>query len=155
MNCLPLRPSYLRIQQFNYSRESWHFQFKFPTLARQDFTVPFPWIAREGDVEASNWSAQKKLHSFQAQGRGQGWKLCIALTPSIAAMALALTRYSDYRHHWQGILDCRKVKGSPGLMDNYFIIHTGKSWKPSKKKASWLSKVTLLLISNKYVFFLQ
>ena len=94
VNCLPLRPSYLRIQQFNYSRESWHFQFKFPTLARQDSTVPFPWVAREGDVEASNWSAQKKLHCFQARGRGQGWKLCIALTPLIAAMALALTRYS-------------------------------------------------------------
>ena len=72
-----------------------------------------------------------KLHCFQAQGRGQGWKLCIALTPLIAAMALALTRYSDYRHHWQGILDSRKVtiSGSPGLVDNYFIIHTGKSWK--------------------------
>ena len=77
-----------------------------------------------------------KLHCFQAQGRGQGWKLCIALTPLIAAMALVLTRYSDYRHHWQGILDRRKVtsSGSPGLMDNYFIIHTGKSWKLSKKK---------------------
>ncbi|XP_058973433.2 phospholipid phosphatase 5 [Pocillopora verrucosa] len=45
-----------------------------------------------------------KLHCFQAQGRGQGWKLCIALTPLIAAMALALTRYSDYRHHWQDIM---------------------------------------------------
>ncbi|PFX32586.1 Phosphatidate phosphatase PPAPDC1A [Stylophora pistillata] len=45
-----------------------------------------------------------KLHCFQAQGRGQGWKLCIALAPVIVAMALALTRYSDYRHHWQDIM---------------------------------------------------
>lgn len=43
-----------------------------------------------------------KLHCFQAQGRGQGWKLCVALTPLITASALTLTRYSDYRHHWQG-----------------------------------------------------
>jgi len=44
-----------------------------------------------------------KLHCFQAQGRGQGWKLCVALTPLIAATAITLTRYSDYRHHWQDI----------------------------------------------------
>ena len=43
-----------------------------------------------------------KLHCFQAQGRGQGWKLCVALVPVTCALALALTRYSDYRHHWQG-----------------------------------------------------
>lgn len=43
-----------------------------------------------------------KLHCFQAQGRGQGWKLCVALAPVIIATALTLTRYSDYRHHWQG-----------------------------------------------------
>ena len=48
-----------------------------------------------------------KLHCFQAQGRGQGWKLCVALIPVTCALAIALTRYSDYRHHWQGILlDC-------------------------------------------------
>ena len=45
-----------------------------------------------------------KLHCFQAQGRGQGWKLCVALIPVTCALALALTRYSDYRHHWQGLL---------------------------------------------------
>ncbi|KAJ7392519.1 Phosphatidate phosphatase ppapdc1b [Desmophyllum pertusum] len=44
-----------------------------------------------------------KLHCFQAQGRGQGWKLCVALTPVIIATAMTLTRYSDYRHHWQDI----------------------------------------------------
>ncbi|CAH3186754.1 unnamed protein product [Porites evermanni] len=44
-----------------------------------------------------------KLHCFQAQGRGQGWKLCVALVPVTCALALALTRYSDYRHHWQDI----------------------------------------------------
>ncbi|XP_074614807.1 phospholipid phosphatase 4-like isoform X3 [Acropora palmata] len=45
-----------------------------------------------------------KLHCFQTQGRSQGWKLCAALAPVACALALALTRYSDYRHHWQGTL---------------------------------------------------
>lgn len=44
-----------------------------------------------------------KLHCFQSQGRGQGWKLCVALVPVACALAVALTRYSDYRHHWQDI----------------------------------------------------
>lgn len=45
-----------------------------------------------------------KLHCFQTQGRSQGWKLCAALAPVACALALALSRYSDYRHHWQGTL---------------------------------------------------
>ena len=71
-----------------------------------------------------------KLHCFQAQGRGQGWKLCIALAPVIVAMALALTRYSDYRHHWQGILDDSEVTIT-GFVDSSFVIYTRKSdkWK--------------------------
>jgi len=44
-----------------------------------------------------------KLHCFQARGRGQGWKLCLALAPLTCALSLTLTRYSDYRHHWQDI----------------------------------------------------
>ncbi|XP_067038336.1 phospholipid phosphatase 5-like [Acropora muricata] len=56
-----------------------------------------------------------KLHCFQTQGRSQGWKLCAALAPVACALALALSRYSDYRHHWQDIV----VGSMLGLLFSY------------------------------------
>ena len=44
-----------------------------------------------------------KLHCFEAKGQGQSWRLCVSGAPILAAIMIALTRTSDYRHHWQGM----------------------------------------------------
>ncbi|XP_032229722.1 phospholipid phosphatase 5 isoform X2 [Nematostella vectensis] len=44
-----------------------------------------------------------KLQCFNLNGRGYGWRVCLAVAPLLGATAIALTRYSDYKHHWQGM----------------------------------------------------
>ncbi|KAL7728854.1 hypothetical protein ACLKA6_004200 [Drosophila palustris] len=44
-----------------------------------------------------------KLHAFDARGRGQTWRLCIAVVPFIVAALVAVSRTCDYHHHWQDI----------------------------------------------------
>lgn len=51
-----------------------------------------------------------KLRCFGAGGRGEGWRLCLALCPLVAATLISLSRYQDYRHHWEDIL-CGGVLG--------------------------------------------
>lgn len=43
-----------------------------------------------------------KLQCFKAHGRGEGWRLCIALSPLLAATMVAMSRYQDFKHHWEG-----------------------------------------------------
>lgn len=42
-----------------------------------------------------------KLSVF-SQNRGQGWRLVVGLAPIVLALMVALSRTSDYHHHWQG-----------------------------------------------------
>ncbi|KAK8744723.1 hypothetical protein OTU49_000583 [Cherax quadricarinatus] len=41
-----------------------------------------------------------KLSVFSRK-RGQGWRLVVGMAPLILAMMVALSRTSDYHHHWQ------------------------------------------------------
>ena len=43
-----------------------------------------------------------KLQCLGAGGRGEGWRLCLALTPLMAATLVGLSRLQDCKHHWDG-----------------------------------------------------
>ncbi|XP_034484877.1 phospholipid phosphatase 5 isoform X2 [Drosophila innubila] len=57
-----------------------------------------------------------KLHAFDARGRGQAWRLCIAVVPLIVAALVAVSRTCDYHHHWQDVT----VGALIGLFTGYF-----------------------------------
>ncbi|XP_043651950.1 phospholipid phosphatase 5 isoform X2 [Drosophila teissieri] len=44
-----------------------------------------------------------KLHAFDIRGRGQTWRLCIAVIPLFIALLVAVSRTCDYHHHWQDV----------------------------------------------------
>lgn len=44
-----------------------------------------------------------KLHTFESQGRGVAWKLIVTLLPSYCALMVALSRTTDYRHHYEDV----------------------------------------------------
>ncbi|XP_066277042.1 phospholipid phosphatase 4-like [Branchiostoma lanceolatum] len=58
-----------------------------------------------------------KLHCFQGKGRGQSWRLLLAGLPLLGATMIAVSRTSDYRHHWQDIA----VGSAMGLLMAYTI----------------------------------
>lgn len=45
-----------------------------------------------------------QLRCFSRGGRGSSWRLLLALAPLLVATAIAITRTSDYRHHWQDVI---------------------------------------------------
>lgn len=57
-----------------------------------------------------------KLHAFNARGRGQAWRMCIAVVPLIVAVLVAVSRTCDYHHHWQDVT----VGALIGLFSGYF-----------------------------------
>ncbi|KAK7073462.1 Phosphatidate phosphatase ppapdc1b [Halocaridina rubra] len=44
-----------------------------------------------------------KLSVF-GEHRSQGWKLVVGISPTVIALMIALSRTSDYHHHWQDVL---------------------------------------------------
>ncbi|KAH8311392.1 hypothetical protein KR044_006068 [Drosophila immigrans] len=57
-----------------------------------------------------------KLHAFDARGRGQTWRMCVAVLPLIVAALVAVSRTCDYHHHWQDVT----VGALIGLFCGYF-----------------------------------
>jgi membrane-associated phospholipid phosphatase len=49
-----------------------------------------------------SWVLFAKLRVFD--GSGHTWKLLAALLPLLVAIAVGITRYSDYWHHWTDIV---------------------------------------------------
>lgn len=45
-----------------------------------------------------------KLHVFTERGRGQTWRLIIALIPLMLATLVAVSRTADYHHHYQDVI---------------------------------------------------
>ncbi|XP_073825701.1 uncharacterized protein isoform X2 [Musca autumnalis] len=58
-----------------------------------------------------------KLHAFNYRGRGQSWRLCIAIAPLVLATLVAVSRTCDYHHHWEDVT----VGGIIGLVVSYYI----------------------------------
>ncbi|EDW97742.1 phospholipid phosphatase 5 isoform X1 [Drosophila yakuba] len=56
-----------------------------------------------------------KLHAFDIRGRGQTWRLCIAVIPLFIALLVAVSRTCDYHHHWQDVT----IGGLIGLCAGY------------------------------------
>nr|XP_054765893.1 phospholipid phosphatase 5-like [Lytechinus pictus] len=45
-----------------------------------------------------------KLHTFESQGRGFGWRILVTLAPLYVALMVALSRTADYRHHYEDVI---------------------------------------------------
>lgn len=41
---------------------------------------------------------------FSIKGRGSSWRLLVSFLPTLLAIIIAISRTSDYRHHWQDVL---------------------------------------------------
>lgn len=56
-----------------------------------------------------------KLQVFN-QGRGRGWRFVSFIAPLIWALMIAVSRTSDYHHHWQGRIQYQ----TPWFIHHYF-----------------------------------
>ncbi|KAI8129511.1 Phospholipid phosphatase 4 [Lucilia cuprina] len=58
-----------------------------------------------------------KLHAFNHRGRGESWRLCVAITPLVLAALIAVSRTCDYHHHWEDVT----IGSLIGLVVSYYI----------------------------------
>ncbi|XP_013381742.1 phospholipid phosphatase 5 isoform X2 [Lingula anatina] len=74
-----------------------------------------------------------KFHVFNARGRGQAWRMCISWCPLLSAGLIALSRTSDYHHHWQDVLVGSLLGFSLGYLcyrQYYPALHDPNSHQP-------------------------
>ncbi|XP_017849760.1 phospholipid phosphatase 5 isoform X2 [Drosophila busckii] len=57
-----------------------------------------------------------KLHAFDPRGRGNTWRLYLAVVPLFVAALVAVSRTCDYHHHWQDVT----VGALIGLFSGYY-----------------------------------
>ncbi|ORX51526.1 acid phosphatase/Vanadium-dependent haloperoxidase [Piromyces finnis] len=83
-----------------------------------------------------------KIHLYD--GNYIFWKLVAALAPNILALYIAITRISDYRHHWQDIVVGSFIGIFFSVLSYFYYFPFLNSLEPYKQLQGRLTKYNIL-----------